>query len=188
MLLLIDAYNLLRYHKTVVSKQEKQAFVAQLRRYATSKGHSIILVFDGGSFAFPTQEVERCLTIVHSGYKKSADDWLKDFMYKHTGQQNILLISTDRELRSAAQHTNLNSMTAEEFFKLLQIAPKQKEIIKDMSIHKISEESNDELDQLMTQAVHRPIDKDKDVEILRERTNQQLSKKEKKRQSLLKKL
>ena len=78
MLLLIDAYNVLKRvtPSVIVDERERSRFVEQLGRYAKKKQHKIVLVFDGGFSGRATQERLFGIYVVYSGFEQTADDYI----------------------------------------------------------------------------------------------------------------
>ena len=120
MILLIDAYNVLKQLKPSVqiSERERKSFIEQLGQYAKKKQHKIVLVFDGGPYDRATQERIAGLYIVYSGALETADAYIKRYLKEHKSL-DILLISSDNELRSTAARFNIESMRAPDFYKIM---------------------------------------------------------------------
>ncbi len=193
MVILIDGYNLLkRIIGPVTLETQRKSFIARLRRYSAKKKHTIVLVFDGGITNFVSKEIELGLTIIHSGYKQLADDVIKDYLADHAGTEELVLITSDRELRSFAQKLSVESIASDDFFKLLKAAEEEtktslkKTIQKDIA-YKLSEQENPELDILMV-ATNIQEKKEDFEHSLKYIKRPELSKKEKRRQALMKKL
>ncbi|MDR3550917.1 MAG: NYN domain-containing protein [Candidatus Babeliales bacterium] len=174
MILVIDAYNVLKQALCAshIADSSRQQFIGQLGYYAKKKGHSIILVFDGGSFEWPYKERVNGIQVVHSGIHESADDWIKNYIEHHKAY-DILLVSTDRELNSHARRFGIQSLDAIDFYALLQESlgdsMHSKKMI-DQKAVKLSESDMPSLDQLMELASRKVITKVEDI-MHKERTS-----------------
>ncbi len=187
----IDAYNLLKqlHAVTQVTAAQKNLFMDQLKRFARSKGHHIYLVYDGGESSRPESEHSGPVTIIHSGYKLSADDVIKQKI-SHYAHEHTILVSDDRQLCDHVAMAGYAALGTANFYKLMKsdIQKEQAAFIKRGVAHKNpGYASTPELDQLMQQAGSEGYYKDE--EALSEFSHpQQLSKKEKKLKKLVKKL
>lgn len=151
MIILIDGYNVLKINnqQQFISEQQRARFVNQLNSYAKRKGHTVILVFDGGPSFYTSHETHDLVTVFYSGTYQSADEYIKNYINQHS-KKSMLIVSSDRSItHTAAQHTKV-FMDAHDFYQLLLnslapvIAPKQAR-----GLQKMSEEDNPELDTLM---------------------------------------
>lgn len=164
MIIVIDGYNVLKQalHKTDISESAKDNFIDQLGKYGKKKGHVVLVVFDGGSTERPYRERVSGITVIHSGFGESADDWIKKYMHQHKGH-DLLLVSTDRELGSAVRRLGVSCIDAMDFYGLLQQFHGDRIQVKfgKSEIVKTAEHELPELDALMHQAsrvVHSKLD------------------------------
>lgn len=187
----IDAYNLLKQLHAVaqVSEAQRRAFIDQLSRFARNKGHHIYLVYDGGQSARPESEHVGPVAIIHSGYKLSADDVIKQKILNFATEHTIL-VSDDRQLCDYVASAGFATIGTSNFYKLMRAAIQHEDA---MFVKKGTAQKNPgymstpELDQLMHEASS--IGYYKEHESVPEpHTNNQLSKKEKKLKKLAKKL
>jgi len=152
MVLLIDGYNVLKqvFYDRKVGRQERKDFIAQLGAYGKKKQHKVVLVFDGGPYERDWQEKVAGVYVIYSGTLESADDYIKRYLKKNK-ELDLLLISSDRELRSAAARCGIESMRSHEFYKAVQDALKSGagKTAKESDIVKLSEDQDLELDELM---------------------------------------
>lgn len=155
MILLVDAYNLLKYIVAAdqATEQEKKQFIAMMVRYASLKHLDIELVFDGGPLGIPDRRHEKNVSIRHSGAQESADDVIKRLVIRLKGHE-VLLISTDRELgRYAASH-GVDAVDSDDFYRLVQNALEKRDDVEKKHKHEIiktASGSNRELDELMAE-------------------------------------
>lgn len=191
MIIIVDAYNLLRAippYKATITEHERNDFVRQLAEYGRRKNHKIVLVFDGGSHTWPFKVAAKRIQIVYSGINESADDYIKGYCDSHRGQ-DLLLVSSDRDLNSYAARLRIPSIDSEDFHHM--VAQELKTKKNNNAKHRDSEvtilhDSAEELNQLMLEASKNISIKAEDIENSSQRLNKnQLSKQER---ALLKKL
>ena len=193
MIILIDAYNLFKtvLHTQFIQPAQRITFLRMFEKYAQRRvSNDIVLVFDGGQDPYEIEENYKHLSLVYSGFMQSADDIIKKKLTSLKGF-DILLVTSDRELRQYAKQYQIESIGSMEFYRILQDVMKahdQKEIIVAQTIHKTSGGMNSDLDALMEYGsrllVTKEIDKDIKVSV-RYSDEQSDSKKDKK---LLKKI
>ncbi|MCK5633339.1 NYN domain-containing protein [bacterium] len=194
MILLIDAYNVLKQAMTsvFVSEHDRKIFIEQLGQYAKQRQHKIVLVFDGGPYDRATKEKSSGVYVIYSGSTESADDYIKRYVEDHS-ELDLLLISSDRELRSVAKSFEIESMQAHKFYKIFQDALRnsQTQDVRKSKTIKISKEENLELDELMKKGSSIIQSKVEDFvyeERSRKSKGHRLSKKERKKIKKIKKL
>ncbi len=193
MIILIDAYNLFKtvLHTPFIQSSQRITFLTMFEIYGQRRvSNEIILIFDGGQDPYEIEENYKHLTLFYSGFKQSADDLIKKKLTALKGF-DILLVTSDRELRQYARQYQIESLGSMEFYRILQDVMKahdKKEVIVAQTIHKTSSERNSDLDTLMEYGsrllVMKEIDKDIKV-VVRYSDEQSGSKKDKK---LLKKI
>jgi predicted RNA-binding protein with PIN domain len=161
MTILIDGYNLLRQ---VFSKEkgclkpQRNNLIRQLSFYNKKKiqfRNEIVIVFDGGEFGRASREVHGGVGVVFSGNGASADDWIYDYTCRNSGKE-ILLVTLDRELKSRCSRKNVEFMDVFEFYGIVQDAlvddvEQSFSQGRDSSIKKVSEIKNEALDIMMQQ-------------------------------------
>ncbi len=117
----IDGYNLIR-QSADLKRFERQsleagrhALIAWLASYRQSKDHRITVVFDGWKEGSPVEErdVSRGITIIFSGRGVKADDVLKRIIA--TSDEELLVVSSDREIASFAQRHGRAAVSSPEF-------------------------------------------------------------------------
>jgi len=167
MILLIDGYNLLKNgaHSGHISSNARRNFIIRLNNYSKIKNHEVVLVFDGGDMGYPTRETIGKILVVYSGYKSSADHVIKDYILKYKGK-DVLVVSSDRELRKYAQEHNLTSISSQDFSFMLseQYTNKNIEVDKaNNAIYKTTDEATPEVDRLMSQVTYVEVPKKDDI-------------------------
>jgi predicted RNA-binding protein with PIN domain len=168
MILLIDAYNVIRFlHPGPRQAHDAQVawFLSRLSAYWCIKKtdlKQIIVVFDGGLFSHKTREIVGGIVTVYAGGGRKADDVL--VLYAKEFREQGLLITNDRELQRRSLAFKAGSMDVVDFWQLVEavherqamVANKQ-EIYGGLSIMKYSSDEADEemlvdaevLDQVM---------------------------------------
>lgn len=125
MILIIDGYNLIkqvfRKIKGNLEKQRNQ-LIKELGYYRTKKKDSIkeiILVFDGGFSSNADRQIHNGVVVIFSGNKYSADDWIIKFTKKHANEE-MLLITKDRQLISSCKPYGIDSIDVYDFYDIVQ--------------------------------------------------------------------
>lgn len=153
MKLLIDGYNLLKKIKktSYINEADRTKFIKQLNNYAHTKKLSIILVFDGGPFTWPSRKrISSYMELVYSGTQQNADTFIKKYLDEHHTQE-LLLISSDHELVNYAHRYKILSLDSYSFFQFLN-QPEQPlpSLQSTTSSQKLTTKSTQELDILMS--------------------------------------
>lgn len=120
MIIVIDAYNVLKQciHDREIAEHERAHFLSELSSYGRKKRHKLIVVFDGGANEWPTKERSDGTCVIYSGYHETADDYIKTYLKKHR-MQDILLVSSDRELNRVADNLDIPSLDAADFYRII---------------------------------------------------------------------
>jgi len=170
MIILIDAYNLLKtvLHTQFVQDAERTQFLQLFEKYAQRRGsNEIILVFDGGQDPYEVEDNYKHITLSYSGFMQSADDIIKKKLTAYKGF-DILLVTSDRELRNYAKQYQIESLGSMEFYRILGDVMKiqdKKEIVVAQTIHKTTLTQNVTLDALMEQGSRLLVTKEVDKTI-----------------------
>lgn len=194
MILLIDAYNILKriYSGQYVSENQKGLFINQLIKYcAANKNNKAVVVFDGGANLYPDIESRAFVTIVHSGNRLNADEYIKEYIEKNRSKAEFLLVSSDRDLKNYARKFNVEAIGGYEFYQLLTHDEMQNNLKLNIiqKIIKEDEAENLELDKLMEQSGNIKFNKIEDSgEADRTSNPRKLSKEERKIIKIVKKL
>lgn len=152
MIILIDGYNLLKQRDSGIYIEDnvREKLIRTLCVYHKRKGHSIMLIFDGGLHVWPTQEIKLGVIVIYVGYGKSADDYIKYYIAEHP-KQDLLLVSSDRELGLWASKYNIASIDSMPFYGIMvnTMSHKDKQKHRQSSAVKTTSTENDFLDALM---------------------------------------
>lgn len=189
MKVIIDAYNVL--HQVMkhdrINEQERKHFINQLTTYAKKKGHSVVIVFDGGPFLFPSTSHQKGITIIYSGPKESADTMILRYIKEHANQ-TMILVSSDRELCQAAQYYHVESVDAKDFYNVI-MESEQKAVSKTGERAIKTGDADTIVDLLMMQTgIKKKLEDIEDPLLDRRSPAEKLSKKERRRMHKIKKL
>lgn len=110
MIIIIDAYNVLKQHNShFVSQEQRATYIKRMREYCRHKRHTAWIVFDGGSYLYPVKHAEGNVYVVYTGDYETADSYIQRLLY-HQPVDNTLIITSDNELVNAAYHLGIVSM------------------------------------------------------------------------------
>jgi predicted RNA-binding protein with PIN domain len=166
MILLIDAYNLLKQiFGPEVSEQECLTYIKNLNTYSSIKHHKIIIIFDGGFFEYSTKEKQGNITRIDAGRGRTADEMIMEYIATHKTQE-MVLVSSDRELGRYASNHGIIAIDSIFFNYFVQQAIKKPEKLIAIN-HKVQklhpEDHNEKLDALMHEASHNVTHKPEDI-------------------------
>ena len=121
MVIIVDGYNVLKQviHAKHIPDSKLSGFVAMLEKYASKRGHTITVVFDGGPCTFSTTEDGKLVTVIRSGVRDCADTVIKRLLREKRGLE-ALLVSSDRELHLAARDSGVEVLRSGDFRRILQ--------------------------------------------------------------------
>jgi len=176
----------------MVGERERKQFIDMLGQYAKKRQHKIVLVFDGGPYERVSQERVSGIYVVYSGALETADDYIKRYLEEHKAL-DLLLVSSDRELRSAAARYEIESIRASEFYKTVQEALQSDagKSTKKAEAIKTAEDEDQELDEVMrkgSKVVQSKVEDFVSHKQSRKSKAHRPSKKERKRMKKIKKL
>jgi len=128
MLIAIDGYNFikqspeLRALEQVELQKAREGLIENLARYKRVKGHSIIVVFDGGQQGRPGEKggSSRGIQVIFSGSGEKADDVLKRFAAEK--KDGILLVTSDREIANFAEKKGAKVLPVSDFAEKMEMA------------------------------------------------------------------
>jgi len=190
MIILIDGYNVLKAVEPgqYIEAYERDQFIQELAGYAKRKDHRLLLIFDGGISSMKETQKLGAVRVIYVGHGHTADDFIMRYLDEHR-QQQILLVSNDRELVDHARGYGMPHIGAMTFYRFVQESrATPMKVQKGMGkVHKLVTEDFQELDALM-ESVYVP---DEDVQPeppSRTPSSKKLSKKQKQLNEILKKL
>ncbi len=164
MVILIDAYNMLKQllKGDYIDESQQKKYLERLSTYAQAKGHTLIVVFDGGSSKWPNKTIQGPLEIIYSGWQISADEVIKQRIPLLL-PDNAVLVTSDRALRDYASQAHIISIEPLTFSYYSRIRSAARlSLIKDASEpHKlVGHQSSREVDELMKSASSIMLQKD----------------------------
>ncbi|MFA6535410.1 MAG: NYN domain-containing protein [Candidatus Babeliales bacterium] len=125
MIVVIDGYNLLKQifpHVKGRIDKERNAFIRQLGYYKSRKPKEIkelIVVFDAGPFSHATREIHEGVTVMFSGQKSTADDWIIEYADSHKGM-DVLVVTMDRKIIQACEKAGATTLGSLDFYGIMQ--------------------------------------------------------------------
>lgn len=124
--LIIDGYNLLAQS----SYQSRDELLSELKKYQKKHAHKITIFFDGthkGTGAGDSY-FEDHIHVIFSPLTVTADDMIEEYLHKNQ-QSNIIVVSSDRRIQSAAKAKKLSYLEAKEFlFKIKFVSSTDKKV------------------------------------------------------------
>ena len=177
--------------KEYISSDARNQFLKRLGVYAKNKTVQILIVFDGGDVSFNYIEKIYGIEALYSGFLESADDVIMRYINNYRSQEDLMVISSDREILDLAISRYINVLKSEEFYNLLQaseLGMGQVLLALSNQVNKITKSNIPELDELMELASRDMIIKPEPILNLRKANTQKLSKNELQKQRKLKKL
>ena len=125
---IIDGYNLLHASPNLTVRREellenaRNRLIEKLSHYKRQKKVSIAVVFDGWKGGMPTQsqEISKGINIIYSKLGEKADDVIKQMIADSS--REIVVVSSDREIRDFAEKNNVVSVSSSEFEKKIEMA------------------------------------------------------------------
>lgn len=159
MIIFIDAYNFIKSvsaHKFIDDRMI-QSWIFSFQQYMKLRGNKIVLVFDAGPFFYQTKDVVNGVEVIYAGHEKTADDVLKILVEKNA-KQDILLVTSDRQIRDYALHVGVVSISSQDFYKVFTSVMHQEQAVEQKFAKTLFKMKHDdgasaaELDQLMEQA------------------------------------
>ena len=191
MKLIIDGYNLIKKNAQIrhISAGERNSFLQKLGIYAKNKNLQLIVVFDGGQASFNYHEKIYGIEVIYSGFLETADDVINRYIQSYNSQEELLIISSDREIINFAISSKIDVLKSEDFYDLVQASKLEaKPLVLANYANKTTKINNLELDELMEQA-SRQIKAKKEPEVIFRKSNtQKTSKQERQKLRKLKKL
>lgn len=116
MIIIIDGYNFLKSitGTTFINDRVMSDWMGKFQQYMHYRGNRIIMVFDAGPSYYPSSEWYGAVEVLYAGQDQIADDLLKKWLLKHRGLE-VLLVSSDREIRDWAENLQLASISSQDF-------------------------------------------------------------------------
>ena len=118
--ILIDGYNLL-YSTDIVSdnqadlETQRDELLRKLQNFAVKKRSKIIVVFDAKEKIHGGKIHLSFVKVIFSPPGKLADDVIRSMIRKSKKPQNLVVVSSDNEIRRTARDHSATSVTSQEF-------------------------------------------------------------------------
>lgn len=156
MIIVIDAYNVLKQQvdNLQVSDAQRERFIKLCGKYGKAKGHKMVVVFDAGPYDMTTQMRQHDAYVVYSGYKETADTYIKHYLRQHK-EYDVLLVSSDSDIARTASHLGIPSIDSDYFYEIMQQDMRNSldaTAAKNTQPIKLTKRKNEELDALMHEA------------------------------------
>ncbi len=118
--IIIDGYNVLAQS----NYQTRDELLKDLKSYQKSQGHKVTIFFDGTHQGTGTGDkyMEEYVEVIFSPLMVTADDMIEEFLEKHH-QSNIIVVSSDRRIQTAAKAKKLSYLESKEFLFKLKYVP-----------------------------------------------------------------
>lgn len=116
---IIDGNNLIGSSPDISleDKDSRQKIIYILKKYQEVKNNNIIVVFDGGpDMILNGKFLKNKFTIKYPKYGDSADDEIKKILNKYSNFKDVILVSSDRELKSFAKKKGARTINSIEFY------------------------------------------------------------------------
>ncbi len=184
MIIVIDAYNFIKHisQVTFVSDKEKQYWIKIFQKYGDMRGNDVLFVFDAGPGLYQVTEHYKRLTVVYSGQMQTADDVIKAWLQQRQGQ-DILLVTSDRDICAFANRVNIVSIGSDDFYQVFTQVMENQEVYEEkvaQTAYKVTEDQIEGLDELMEMGSRDLVDRKEDEIVFRTRSNGKSSKFERK--------
>ena len=125
---LIDGYNLIRQSASLGAQDKlalelgRDGLLERLRQYKRTRGHQVTVVFDAASKALLAEErtQHKGIEVIYSGQGETADSVIKRICHKE--RDNVLVVTSDRELAGYAERCGSVTMDSEDFEARMEMA------------------------------------------------------------------
>ncbi len=123
---LIDGYNLYNYVKILYAQQQRvnltlNVFCEMIESFAKRTRQKITIIFDGTlpyEMKYDTPKIAN-VKLIYTGPNKSADEYLEEQIKISSAPKLLTIISSDREIISAAKKRKCQILTSDEFWQII---------------------------------------------------------------------
>jgi uncharacterized protein len=131
--ILIDGHNLIGQisDMSLSDPNDEAELVQRLRVYRSAANRSITVVFDHGAGYVPPQSLSGSgVEVVFANLRSSADEHIVQRIRQTRAPHELLVISSDQDIRTAARSCGAQVMTSQEFAQEMRRthAPKRKRV------------------------------------------------------------
>jgi len=120
MAIIIDGYNVLHASRWLSSSwkgADRQRLCRLLVELAKCRAEKITVVFDAAP-AESARAESRPLEVIYSGHGRTADEVIIQMINKSTGPRDLTVVSSDRQIRTAAKRRGCKIKLAGEFIRI----------------------------------------------------------------------
>ncbi|MBI2345129.1 NYN domain-containing protein [Candidatus Dependentiae bacterium] len=149
MIIVIDGYNFLKSITGTKFIPESQMldWINYFQKYIYYRGNQIIVALDAGPYLYESYQRYGAVEVWYAGQYQSADDWIKNWLNKNK-QKDILLVSSDREIRSCANDLGLVSISSQEFYDILDTVLQEQEHKQEIQMQSLHKTKQDDVSDL----------------------------------------
>jgi|GEM_PF-286703 len=118
---LVDGYNLiyqfpeLRKWLEMDLERAREGLLSRLSDYAKEKQVEMVVVFDGDDRNFKEPNTYREISVIFSKFPEKADTVIMQFIDKEKEAKNLLVVSTDNDIKNYAQFSGVNVVSSQQF-------------------------------------------------------------------------
>lgn len=95
----------------------RRKIIEIVRKFQQNRKHNMIVVFDGEPEHGPHwQAISGKFTVVYSRFGRSADDEIKEILNGYTYFKDVVLVSSDRDLKDFAKKKGARVINSTEFY------------------------------------------------------------------------
>lgn len=95
----------------------RKKIIQLIKRYQENKNNNILVVFDGEPFGdLHVHPISNKLTVMFPKYGSSADEEIKKLLDSYNDFRDVMLVSSDRELKSFAKKKGAKVVNSIEFY------------------------------------------------------------------------
>ncbi len=119
---LIDGHNLIGQMPNLQldDPHDEEKLLEHLRRYRAKTGHRLTVIFDPGQgYRSGQTKKQGGLTVQFAPSGKTADQIIAQRLRKIKDPQSLIVVSSDRAVRQAAQQARVRTLTSKEFIRQL---------------------------------------------------------------------
>ncbi len=116
---IIDGNNLIGSSPDISldDKDSRKKIIYILKKYQEVKNNNIIVIFDGEPDIILNREnLKNKFTIIYPKYGDSADDEIKKIINNYNNFKDVILVSSDRELKTYAKKKGARIINSIEFY------------------------------------------------------------------------
>ena len=117
--IIIDGNNLIGSSPDIslADPNSRKKIIQLIKKYQENKNNNILVVFDGEPFGdLHIQPISDKLTVMFPKYGSSADEEIKKLLDSYNDFRDVMLVSSDRELKTFAKRKGSKVINSIEFY------------------------------------------------------------------------